>query len=181
MKIQNAPVQPPKPNALPPGGPAPEQPNPEQPGDSFQPSFTPKEKRSYLEAVKTGLVGAALVGVPAAMGAAKNSLFGPDAATISGFVTGPTFGAVAGGYGGWKLTPGKDQGGILLAFLTVPLGATVGAIGYPLLSTIGAAGGWTGAAIGAAIGGIGLGVTEAVMVHKYNQGVDEYNQQNAPK
>lgn len=180
MRIQNAPVPPNKPNQLPQGAPAP-QPPAQEPGDSFQPSFTPKEKRSYMEAVKTGLVGAALVGVPAAMGAAKNSLFGSEAATVSGFLTGPAFGAVAGGYGGWKLTPGKEQGGILLAFLTVPLGATVGAVAYPLLSTIGAAGGWTGAAIGAAIGGVGLGVTEAVMVHKYNQGVDEYNQQNAPK
>ncbi len=150
---------------------------PSEPQDEYRPSFVPRERRSYFDAVKTGLIGAALVGVPASIGAAKSDLLGSGAATVTNLLAGPTVGAIAGGVGGWHLTPGKDQSGIFLTILTVPIGAAVGSVAYPLLSTIGSMGGWTGAAVGAAVAGIGLGAAEAAFVHKYNQGVEEHNRQ----
>jgi hypothetical protein len=134
---------------------------PTVPTDSYKP-----EPRSYGEAVKTGLIGAALVGIPAAYGAGKQAMFGQTNALLSGAFVDPTIGAAVGAVGGYKLTPGKEAGGILLCVLTVPTGAVVGAFGLPLLSSIGSAWGLKGAAVAAGIAGVALGGAEAYFVHK---------------
>jgi hypothetical protein len=131
------------------------------PSDSYKP-----EQRSYTEAIKTGLIGAAVIGIPAAYGAGKQALVGEANALISGVFIDPTIGAFAGGYAGYKLTPGKEAGGILLCALTVPAGAVVGAFGLPLLSSIGSAWGLKGAAVAAGVAGVVLGGAEAYFVHK---------------
>lgn len=148
--------------------------------DHFDPSHMPEkmlEKRSYLTALPTAAKFAALVGVPAAAGALTTQLMGGDkvGGSAVSLLGGSTVGAVVGGAGGFALTPGKNQGGILLCFLTVPAGMAAGAIAWPILSTIGAAGGWTGVAVGAGIAaGLGAGA-EAYFVHKDNQRIENHN------
>ncbi len=62
-----------------------------------------------------------------------------------------------GASGGWELTPGKDQSGILLAPLFIVGGSFAGTASGIITSTVGAFGGVPGvlglALVGAALGG----------------------------
>ena len=119
-----------------------DQPAPEQPKDEFQPA---QPKGNWKIAMRRGLKCAAFLAVPAALGAAGRSIGfgnGPHsdlAGALVGGAGGQAYGACHGAIAGWELTPGKEQGGIMLAMLMVPGGAVIGGLSGTLTSVVGAA------------------------------------------
>lgn len=131
-----------------------------------------KEERGGLGTMlRRGASWGAFMGVPAAAGALGAQLgasassddgMGKLLGSIVGGGVGQAYGAVHGGYAGWEITPGKKAGGIMLAMLTVPVGAGVGALAATGLSIAGSAGGWPVAA-GLAGAGFAIGMVNGYM------------------
>lgn len=135
-----------------------------------------KEERGGLGTMlRRGLSWSAFMGVPALAGAAGAHLgakaddqLGGVIGSVIGGGLGQGYGAIHGGYAGWAITPGKKAGGIMLAFLTVPAGATAGALVATGLSVAGSAGGF-GWAAGLAGAGFAIGMVNGYMDPKPGQ------------
>lgn len=127
------------------------------------------EKGSFGTMLRRGASWAAFMGVPAALGAVGAELGGKaggDGGSIIGSLAAggasQAYGMAHGGYAGWTITPGKQAGGIMLAMLTVPAGAAVGALAATGLSVAGSFGGWPVAA-GLAGAGFAIGMVNGYM------------------
>ncbi|MBI3927167.1 MAG: hypothetical protein HY319_16645 [Armatimonadetes bacterium] len=119
--------------------------------------------------LKEGLVGAALIGVPSAIGAAENALVGALGATAVTTFLSPTAGAVIGGVWAGRTAYKATNENPLYTGLAAVAGAGVGAIAFPILKLPGAWGGVTGAAVATAGVGIGVAIWAAVNARKVDQ------------
>ena len=109
-----------------------------------------------MNPLKEGLTGAALIGIPSAVGALQNAALGGLGATAVTAIAGPTLGAVIGGvWMGHAAYKGTNENPIYTGLAAIA-GAGVGAVAFPLLQLPGVWGGATGAA--GAAGGIGVAV-----------------------
>ena len=132
--------------------------------DTWTPTEKKPERGSFGTMLKRGLHFGAFLGVPAAMGAASSSIGeaansegGKLIGTFLGANTSAVYGVAHGGYGGWAMTESHDPGSRIMAILTVPAGAGLGALAATGLSLAGAAGGMPVAA-GLAGAGFVLGM-----------------------
>jgi hypothetical protein len=139
------------------------------PNDSMTFSERDREKGSFGTMLRRGASWGAFMGVPAALGAVGAELGGKVGAEggslIGSLAAGgasQAYGMAHGGYAGWSITPGKKAGGIMLAMLTVPAGAAVGALAATGLSVAGSFGGWPVAA-GLAGAGFAIGMVNGYM------------------
>ena len=135
--------------------------------ESFQPSSPPAEFGDLKTMLKRGLSFGAFLGVPAALGAAGNTVGESFQSEIGGFASsavGATLGQVysgaKGGQAGWAIVP-KKSAGVLLGVVTVPAGVLAG-VTVGAVTTL--AGGLGGLPAVAALTGIGFA---AGMAHGY--------------
>ena len=133
----------------------------ERPGHHYSVSIT--------NPLKSGLVAAALVGVPSALGAGGNAALGGLGATAATLLTGPVVGATLGGVmagrAAWKET-GQNP---IYTGLAALAGAGAGAVAFPVLALPGTWGGLAGAAVATAGIGVGAGIWQAVNNQRIHQ------------
>lgn len=105
-----------------------------------------------------GAKAAALVGVPAAIGAGQSALLGTLGGTAVNLIVGPSAGALIGGTAAgvmaWK---GTNENPVYTG-LAALLGAGVGAVAFPVLQLPGTLGGGIGALAAAGVAGVGVGI-----------------------
>ena len=145
--------------------------------DQFSPSGKPKVKKyePWVPFANAALVGA-LVGVPSALGAVENQLFGPAVAgALTAFVTPVVAGLGAAAYTFKGANKEFNGPPILVGGSTIIAGVVAGAAA-PFLKAAGAAWGWQGAAIATGVAATLTGVISAVAIHKANQAADKANQ-----
>ena len=160
MKIASTRIKPNRQNQAPsPSLPAADPPNR---NDTVSFSENKPERGGITSMLRRGISWGAFMGVPAALGAAGAQLGGKVGAEggslIGSLAAGgasQAYGLVHGGYAGWSITPGKQAGGIMLAMLTVPTGATIGTLAATGLSIAGSAGGWP---VAAGLAGTGFAI-----------------------
>ena len=128
------------------------------------------EFKNLRDPFKEGLRAAALVGLPALLGAAETAVFGTAAGTFASIPLNAPIGAVVGaafmGYEGYK-DGGGEQGAAQLGFL----GAIGGSICGAILPLTGVWGGLTGAGVATGVAGVGVAIWALNSNHKVHQEV----------
>lgn len=143
--------------------------------DSFTPSDPSKELKEPYPAwtpLANAGVAAAVVAIPAFLGAGGNSAFGASEFIPLGVsvLAGGTAGTLA-----YRSAHKEFKGHPVLTGLSTLVAGGASAVIAPFLSIPGAAYGWKGAAIATAVAAIGTGVITAFGVHSANQKIAEHN------
>jgi hypothetical protein len=143
--------------------------------DSYSPSEASQEPKELYPAwtpLANAGVAAAVVAIPAFLGAAGQSAFGSSEFIPLGvsLVAGGTAGTLA-----YRSAHKEFRGHPVLTGIRTVAAGGVSAVVAPFLSLPGAAYGWKGAAIATAIAAIGTGVISAFGVHSANQKIAQHN------
>jgi hypothetical protein len=120
-------------------------------------------------ALGQGAVAAAVVGVPAFLGAFQNDIFGTLGAGLGGTITGVAGGAILGGaIAGYKSYHGSNKNP-MYGVLGGMAGALGGAVAFPLLKQPGLWFGFTGAAVATGVAAVGVTAAMAYQNHQNTQ------------
>lgn len=120
-------------------------------------------------ALVDGLKVAAVVAIPAFIGAAENQLVGTLAAGLGGTYTGVLGGLMLGGaIGGYQSYKGSNNNPVY-GMLGGLGGALAGAVAFPVLKQPGLWGGYTGAAVATGLAAGAAFVYQAVQNHKVTE------------
>ncbi len=129
-----------------------------------QGSFTlsAKEDNSWKrKPLQEAVTAAAIVGVPALIGAVSSDVFGTGASALVNLALSPAAGAVLGGAGAGIAMYKESNGNPIYAGLFGIIGGGVGAVAFPLLKLPGTFGGYTGAAIATGAAALGVAIWAA--------------------
>lgn len=111
--------------------------------------------------LREGLTAAAVVGVPAGLGAAESALLGTAGSAAVNVLVSPAAGAVLGGVAAGVSAYRASGKNPLYAGLAAVVGAGVGAVAFPLLKLPGTFGGPIGALVAAGAVGAGVALWQA--------------------
>lgn len=131
------------------------------PQDSFSLSANQDnswKRKPFQEAV----AAAAVVGVPAMIGAVSSDLLGTGASALVNLALSPAAGVALGAAAGGITMYKESNGNPLYAGLFGIIGGAVGGVAFPLLKLPGTFGGYTGAAVAAGTAAVGVAIWAAV-------------------
>lgn len=131
------------------------------PQETFTFSSAQEDNSWKRSPIKEALTAAALVGVPAALGAVQSDLFGTGASALVNLAFSPAAGAVLGGTAAGVSMYKESRGNALIAGAYGIIGGAVGGVAFPLLKLPGTFGGYAGAAIAAGTAAVGVAIWAA--------------------
>ena len=148
---------------------------PAQAGDNYSAAPKSEEKIAAWAPFANAAIAAAVIGVPAALGAGGAALIGPAAnSEFAGLAVSAVGGIGAGCYAFKSSKKEFNNHPILVGMST--LGAGVGtALVLPLLVAPGAAYGWTGAAVASGVVGAAAGIATAVAMFKQRHSAESHD------
>jgi hypothetical protein len=134
--------------------------------DTYSSDPKSEEKIPFWAPFANAAIAAAVVGVPAALGAGGAQLIGPAANSEAAGLVVSAVGGVGAGCWAFKSSKKEFNGHPILVGMST-LGAGFGtALALPLLVAPGAAYGWTGAVVASGVVGAAAGVATAVAMIK---------------